>query len=189
MQVRGIVIASLQEFIKDQFGKRSYDEWEKDLPKSSRRIYENIILIDEWYSLEEGIATPLWSMCDRFYDGHVIGARYSGRFSALFGLRSKFKHLLVNDPKDFAIEKYASILRESYRPADLEIIDTGGKYPAIRITDFTQIDEYIENRIVGWIEKGLEFNSCLYNTVEVTNSLVLDDPYTEIVINQHIHQK
>jgi hypothetical protein len=35
-------------------------------------------------------------------------------------------------------------------------------------------------------EKGLEFTSCLYNTVEITNSMTKGDTYTEIVINPNV---
>ena len=58
--------------------------------------------------------------------------------------------------------------------------------PVIRIHDFPNMDEYIENRTAGWIEKGLEFNSCFYNTVEVTKSQGKGGPYTEIVVHKNV---
>lgn len=186
MKVRGIVIVSLQAFIKDRFGEDHYRTWEKKLPRSSREIYDNIILIDEWYPLKKAVAIPLEFMCDLFYDGNAIGARYSGRFSAIYGLKSKFKHLLVSDPADFEIDRYEKIFHESYKPAEIELIGMDSGNPTIRILEFQDIDEFLESRIAGWIEKGLEFNSCLYNTVEITNSLAKGDPYTEIVVNRNV---
>jgi hypothetical protein len=143
------VIVSLQAFIKERFGEDHYITWEKKLPRSSREIYDNIILIDDWYPLKKAFARPLEFMCDLFYDGNAIGARYSGRFAAIYGLKSKFKHLLVSDPADFEIEKYEKIFAESYKPADIELIDIDSNNPTIRITDFPDIDEFISRR--DWI--------------------------------------
>ena len=186
MKVRGIVVVHLQAFIKDTFGEERYKEWLDSLGKGAREIYSNVILVDDWFPMRKALGYPLQKMCDMFYDGNNIGARYSGRYAAIYVLKSKFKHLLVHDPTGFELDNFENLFKESFTSTHIELIDPESNNPSIRIHHYPNMDEYIESRLAGWIEKGLEFNSCLYNTVEVTSSLAKGDPFTEIVVHKNI---
>ena len=53
----------------------------------------------------------------------------------------------------------------------------------VRITDFSEMDKIIEYRIGGWMERAIEICGCTNVTINITNSLAENDPFTEYKVS------
>jgi len=53
----------------------------------------------------------------------------------------------------------------------------------VHVTRFPGSDEYIENRIAGWMQRAVEITGCKHVSVKITQSLARNDGCTEYRIS------
>ena len=181
--VRGKAMLSIPLFILKKFGDKKYRLWLNSLSPEARKIYRSQINKDDWYSLKGTIIEPTRILCDLFYNGSTIGAWKCGRFGAEYGLKGIYKMLVKLCSPSVLIKKARPIMLSYYTPSEIEITEEAKHHVIFRITEFPDIDEIIEYRIAGWIERAVEISGCKHVTVNITEALSKNDLYTEYKIS------
>ncbi len=183
MKIKGTGLRTTRDFVKTEF-ESGYDEWIKSLPEESKSFYSNNINISTWYPLKEGFLDPLDKIIELFYDNDIkAGAESVGRYSAEVALKGVYKVFLLVATPAFLIKRASKIIATYYNPSEVEAFDTSKKSASIRISHFDEINHALEIRIAAWCQKALELTGCSEVEYNVKNSLLNNDPYTEIAFN------
>jgi hypothetical protein len=183
MKVKGEIMISLPLFIINKFGNDSYNKWLKSISPEARKVYSIPINKSEWFPMIKLMAEPTKIMCDLFFNNSSRGAWNCGRFSADYGLKGIYKILVKLCSPVVLINKSRSIIKSFYDPCELSVTESGKDFVIVKITQFPQMDKYIENRIGGWMERAVEVTGCKHVTVNITKSLADKDECTEYRIN------
>ncbi len=180
MEVKGSAIIVLPKFIESNFGIKNVKVWLESLSEEAKKVYKSKILISSWFPLKTIFSEPTRKMCDLFYKRDLMGAWEVGRFSAEYALKGFYKaYIKVATPQ--ALTKRASqIFSTYYRPSSMRIDDISEKKTILKITEFSEMDEIVEMRILGWIEKILEICGCRNINLNVVKSLCRGDSVSEI---------
>lgn len=182
MKVKGSAITVLPRFIKRELGNEEYEEWLDNLEDEAREIYRERILVNEWYPLKKIYVKPTEEMCDLFYDGDLEGAWELGRYSADYALSGIYRAFVrFSGPKKLA-QKASRVFATYFEPSEMrgEMLD--GKEIHLYIDEFPEIDEVVENRIMGWMQRCLELTGCTDVKLKIRESLRRGDDYTRIIL-------
>ena len=182
MEAKGTAIEILPKFVVSRFGRESLEEWISTLPIEARGEFSDGILSFRWYPLKDMLVVPTLRVCQLFYNGNTRGALEIGRFSAEYALRGIYKLFLKVRSPEFLMQRASRILPTYYKPSAMEVVETSRGRTTVRITDFKEMDEIIELRIKGWIEKALEIAGGRNITCSISQSLTKNDPYTDFVV-------
>jgi len=183
MEVKGAALVSTNDFIKKKFGDDGYKKWLTELPENIAKMYSGPIWLSKWYPLKESLIEPTQVMCDMFYNSDVKGAWETGRHSAEYSLKGIYRIFVKMGSPQFIAKKASIILPLFYKPSNMSaemLSDTSG---SIKIHEFPDICDIIENRIGGWIEMALELSGCKLEGLKITNSLTSGDEYTDFMVN------
>ncbi len=183
MKVKGSAVLTIPLFISKQFGESEQKRWFDSLDEDSKEIFASPILVSSWYPLKYALSEPTYKICELFYNGDLKGAWENGRFSAEYGLKGVYKVFIKIASPQFLIKKASSILPAYYEPCTIEASEEGKNKALVRITRFPEIDEVIENRMGGWVEKALEICGCEEIQISRTKSLLNDDACTEFQVS------
>ncbi|MEO0293686.1 MAG: hypothetical protein ABIN61_05640 [candidate division WOR-3 bacterium] len=183
MEVKGSGIIVLYEFIKTNFGMKNLNLWLNSLPKEAKEVYSKRILVSSWYSLKEFFVEPTRKMCELFYNKDLKGAREVGRFSAEYGLKRFYSSFLRTNTPQALVKRASQIFSTYYRPCVVEAEEKGEKKILVRIKEFPEMDEIVENRILGWIERAIEIWRGKNVQIKIIKSLVLGDSFSEFEIS------
>lgn len=122
-------------------------------------------------------------MCDLFFNKSLRGAWACGRYSADEGLKGIKKILVKLSSPEVLIQRSAKIIQEYYQPCRFEIKRNTEFSIITRISDFPEMDEYIEYRIGGWMERALQICGSKHVSIQIVSSLAKGAPYTEYKIS------
>ncbi|MBN1693834.1 hypothetical protein JW879_00355 [candidate division WOR-3 bacterium] len=182
MEVKGSAIIVLPKFIKSNFGTKNLNIWLDSLSEEAKKVYKSKILISSWFPLKTVFVEPTRKMCDMFYRKNLKGAWEVGRFSAEYSLKEFYKaYVRVATPQSLT-KRASQIFGAYYKPSSMRVIEISEKKILLKITEFPEMDEIVENRILGWVEKALEICDCKNIKLEVVKSLIRGDPASEIDI-------
>jgi hypothetical protein len=183
MEVKGSAIIVLPEFVKSKCGKKNFDIWLSSLSEEANKVYTSKILISSWFPLRTIFIEPTKKMCDLFYKKNPKGAWEVGRFSADYALAGFYKaYIRIATPQ--ALTRRASkIFSTYYKPSSMKTEKINDKKVLLKITDFSEMDIIVENRILGWIERTLEICGCRKININVIKSLACGDSKSEIEIS------
>lgn len=183
MKVKGTIVTSVQEFVKENFPNR-YQEWIDRLTAESKTIYNKSVMAAEWYNYQEGLIKPTELAGEMFYGGDVKKISWEiGRFSAEVGLKGIYKVFILIATPQFIMKRGGKIMESFYQPSVLEIGEERPKGVDLLITEFPEPSLVAENRIAGWIEKALEICGVKNISIEVTDSLLKGDDKTMYIVN------
>jgi hypothetical protein len=182
MEAKGTAIEILPKFVEDRFGPGSLKEWISVLPEEARREFSDGILSFRWYPLKTILVVPTLRVCQLFYDGDTRGALDIGRFSAEYALKGIYKVFLKVRSPEFLIDRASRILPTYYRPSAMEVVEASEGRCTLRVTDFQEMDEVIELRIKGWIEKAGEIAGGRNIACSIRESLTKSSPHTDFVV-------
>jgi len=182
MEVKGEAMISLPIFIIKKFGNKAFMKWLNELTPDARKVYSSPINKNQWFPIESMLTEPTIKICDIFYNGSMLGAWECGRFSAEYGLKGISRILAKLSSPEVLIKKAAMIFQNYYKPSELIIHDYSSEHVIVHITKFTGFNEYIENRIAGWMQRAIEISGCKHVTVKIPQSLTKHNPVTEYII-------
>lgn len=183
MKVKGTIVTSIQDFIKENFSNR-HTEWVENLTVESKTIYTNSILATDWYDYQDGLVKPSEVAAKMFYNNDEKKLAWEiGRFSAEVGLKGIYKVFILIATPQFIMKRGGKILASFYQPSILKVGDERAKGVDILITEFPDPTYIAENRIGGWVEKALEICGVKNITIEITQSLVEGADKTIYVVN------
>lgn len=182
MEAKGTLIEAIVLFVKTKYGEDGFKKLLDSLPPESRKHFEGIVLVSKWYPFREAVEAPTLKICDLFYGGRMEGAKEMGKFSAEHALRGIYKLFVKLGSPEFIIGKASTIFAGYYQPCAMEIINKGDHTNTLRITQFDQPSKVVEQRIVGWMLKGLEISGSKSPTVTIAQSLTDGAPFSDFVI-------
>jgi len=182
MEAKGTAIEILPKFVVSRFGRESLGKWISSLPVAAREEFSDGILSFRWYPLKDMLVVPTLRVCQLFYDGDTRGALEIGRFSAEYALKGIYKLFLKVRSPEFLMQRASRILPTYYKPSAMEMVEASKGRATVRVTDFKEMDEIIELRIKGWIEKAVEIAGGRNITCSIPQSLTNNDPHTDFVV-------
>lgn len=183
MEVKGSVIASMPPFIEKNFGKDGLKKWMDYISESAQKIFSGKISENEWYPLTIALTEPMANIAHLFYEWDLKTASWElGRFSADFSVSSVKKLFFKLGTTKFFLNKAAEFMDGYYRPAKITPISVENGEGIFHITKFDEIENTVEYRIAGWIERVLEIANNKNISVEITQSLKDFKPYTEFLV-------
>ena len=183
MEVKGAALVSTKDFIYKKFGDDGFKKWLTELPENIAKIYFDSILLSKWYPLKESLTEPTQVMCDMFYNSDVKGAWETGRHSADYSLKGIYRIFVKMGSPQFIAQKASIILPLFYKPSKMSAEMLSDKSGSIKIHEFSNICDIIENRIGGWIEMALELSGCKLESFKITKSLTAGDEFTEFIVS------
>jgi ribosomal protein S17E len=178
MKVKGTVVKSIQQFVKDKWSNQ-FNDWINNLPLASKNIMNNAIYATDWYPIDEAVIQPTYHLKMFFDDNSLKAAIESGKYSAEATLTGVYKIFVKFANPGYIIKRASKIMGTHYEDAILDVGETTNKSVVLFIKKFDKIDKMIEYRIAGWIEKGLELSGCNDIIVRVIKSLTKGDDVTE----------
>lgn len=97
MKAKGTTIQSIMFFVQENFPSH-YQAWFEKLPSETKKLYQEGILISEWYAMNEHAVLPVKLIAKMFYDNNQDQAFYdvgvfSGKKSLMSGV---YEELLQN---------------------------------------------------------------------------------------------
>ena len=183
MEVKGEAILSRPLFILKKIGSKGYNRWLDCISPEAKKVYSKPINKNDWFPLKKIMIEPTKKCCEMFFNNSNRAAWECGRYSAEYGLKGIYKVLVKLATPQILIKKAGPILTSYYKPSSLEIVESGKNYVVVRITDFSEMDKIIEYRIGGWMERAIEICGCTNVTINITNSLAENDPFTEYKVS------
>jgi hypothetical protein len=183
MEIKGSAVKSIPEFVKNNYPDK-YNQWLDSLPDGAKKIFGEPVLPSNWYPLLEGIIYPVESIGDLFFGSDTAKAAWeTGRYSADIALTGIYKFFVMAATPSFIIGRASKIFSTYYRPSEIKVVSNGEKSVKLHITSFGVPDKLIEDRIGGWMERGLEISGCKNVKVEIPKSLANGDEVTEYLLH------
>jgi hypothetical protein len=182
MQVKGTAISFIPNFLQEKFGKDRYASWVASLPDKSKAIFGGSVLASQWYPFQDGFIVPMRKICDTFYAGNPKGAYEMGRYSADYGLRGVYKILVRFGSPESLAKKAGTIMPTYYQPSSIEVVEAIPRKAILRVTQFSEYDIMVENRLCGYFERAIEVCGGKTPKVQVTSSLSRGHPKSEFLI-------
>ncbi|MFC1725444.1 hypothetical protein ACFL4T_07435 [candidate division KSB1 bacterium] len=183
MKVRGEALISLPVFIITKFGKTQFVDWLDSLTPEAKKVYNEPVDKSEWYPLKQMLIEPTQKLCEMFYNNDLRGAFECGKYSAEYGLKGIYKVLVKLSSPEILINRATKIIQNYYEPSEVEVMELGLSKIIVRITEFSEMEHCIEQRIAGWMARAIEITGKKLVRVKVTKSLVQNDPFSEFEIS------
>ena len=181
MKVKGIAIATIPLFIQERFGEGGFNRWINALTPEARKVYQASVLASVWYPLRESLIEPLRKMCDLFYAGDLKGAHEAGRFSADYSLKGIYKIFVKLGSPESMVRRAGSILPMYYTPSEMKVVESRKGQGIVQIIKFQDMDQVLESRIAGWMERALEVSGGKHLNIKITRSLTNGDSVSEFL--------
>lgn len=178
MKTKGTTVKSIHSFVKEKW-PNNYPDWLDNLPEKSKEIMSSAILATAWYPIKEGAVLPTYHLKMFFDDDPLKAAWAAGRYSAEATLTGVYKIFVKVANPGYIIKRASKIMSTYYENAILERGEATDKSVVLIITKFEDLDQMIEYRIAGWIEKSLELSGCEDIKVKITKSITKGDAVTQ----------
>ena len=183
MEIKGVAVRSIPEFIRKKYPE-NYSNWMNSLPLTTKQLFQDGIVSNKWYPVEEAAVHPTQKMGEILFDNDAKKAAWeSGRYSAEMALTGVYKLYVRLSSPAHIISRASRIFSAYYNPAEIHTKNFKTKKVEVHMTKFTPPNELIEFRIGGWIEKALELSGCDNVTVNFDKSLAKGDECTIYKIN------
>ncbi len=181
LEVKGAAIITMPLFIKDRFGEEGLSQWIDALTQEARKVYRASVLVSSWYPLKAFLIEPIRRMCDLFYAGDLKGARESGRFSADYSLKGIYKIFVKLGSPESMLRRAGAILPIYYTPSEMKVVECRKGQGIMQIIKFQDMDQVLEIRIAGWMERAIEISGGKLPNIKITRSLTTGDSLSEFL--------
>ncbi|MFA6400791.1 MAG: hypothetical protein WCX31_04080 [Salinivirgaceae bacterium] len=170
MEIKGTAVKSINDFVINNYNS-GYIEWFNSLSAPAKNIVKNT-LSNQWYPLQEAVVEPTQKIANLFYGGDIKKAAFEcGQYSAQVALNGVYKLYVKFSSPEHVVDRGSRILPAYYNPS--KIIQIGREKQMVRyeMTECIGIDEVVEYRIAGWMQKALEISGCKTYSVIITESV------------------
>jgi len=181
MEVKGVAIKTIQEFVKEKF-QNEYNLWIDALPIESRTIIDSRISLTSWYPLETALIIPTGKIGEMFYKDVTKAAYELGVFSSSQAIKGVYKMLVMVSSPSFIVNRASTIMSGYYRPCSMEITKRSKDMAILSIVDFPNPSLIVDYRILGWIKNTMEFSKFNSPKVEMLKSMGQGDPTTDYLV-------
>ena len=179
MEIKGTAVKSINEFVKSKFSAK-HDEWINSLREESRAIFSSAIYATNWYPVEIGAVHPTQQIATMFYHNDRRKAAWeSGKYSADTALSGGiYKFFVKASSPNFIISRANRVFTTYYRPCEMNVVETSSHRVVVHIESREKMDELVELRIAGWMERALEISGCKDLNVDIPKSFSKGDGLT-----------
>jgi len=181
MEVKGIAIKTIPDFVKEKF-PNEYKTWLETLPVEARSIIENRISLTNWYPLESSLIIPTQLIGEMFYKDIQKGAFELGIFSSNQAIKGIYKMLVMVSSPSFIVNRASTIMSSYYRPCEMEISKRSKDMAVLSIVNFPNPSVVVDYRILGWIKNTMEFSKFKSPKVEMVKSMGNGDSSTDYLV-------
>jgi len=170
MEIKGTAVKSINDFVIKNYSVR-YLEWVNALSAPAKNIVQNS-LSNQWYPLKEAVVEPTHKIAELFYGGDTKKAAFEcGQYSAQAALNGVYKLYVKFASPEHVIDRGSRILPAYYNPSKIIQISREKQMVRYEMTECKGIDEVVEYRIAGWMQKALEISGCKTFSVIITESV------------------
>ncbi len=178
MDIKGTAVKSIDEFVRKRF-KDDYNKWLTSLPESSRKIFFEGVLSNQWYSVKDAAIIPTEKIGELFYDKDNKKAAWEcGRYSAESALTGIYKIYVKLSKPYHLIDRASRIFAAYYYDSVMSTRNHGKTSVDVVIEEFPFPSTVIEYRIAGWMESALELSGCHDVKILISKSLTRGDKET-----------
>jgi len=178
MEVKGEALHALSTFVKEKYGDAGYTTFLEALPPASKAIYSQTVLVSNWYSFNDGLKVPTATISKVFANNDPGIAREMGWYSADHGLKGVYRLLVKLGSPAMIAKRASSVFSNYYRPSVMVADSITDKSAVLRITQFEEIDPFMEQRIAGWVQRAIELCNCKNPKITLIKSMVRGDGET-----------
>ncbi|MGD2034305.1 MAG: hypothetical protein PVF73_04560 [Bacteroidales bacterium] len=183
MEIKGTAVVAIRDYVKLNH-KEEYDKWIDSMPGESSNLFKGAIDSSKWYPLKEGGIIPTKKAVDLLFEGNYEkGPWIMGRFSAEKALTGIYKIFVKASSPGYIVQRASRIFATYYQPCKMEAKKSTDNSTLLEISDMTESDPVIENRIGGWIEKALEISGAGKVTFDIPKSITRGDDVTQFDIH------
>lgn len=176
MEVKGIAVIPIKDYVKSQFSAR-YQEWLGSLSTEAKNIMGNP-LASIWYPLQPALVEPTQKICALFYNGDEQGAWQMGRYSAEHALKGVYSIFVKLGSPGFIVSRGSRIMSQYYRPCEMVATENKSGRAVMQIVQFPEPNRLIEMRIGGFMERAIELSGKT-PTTKIIRSMAKGDSLTE----------
>jgi len=180
MQVKGTSIITTRDFVKEFYPER-FNDWIKSLPPESRKIYEGVVKVSEWYDIDTAYYIPMDSIVDHFFNYNAQKAGEDlGKYSAKVALTGIYKVFLLVASPQYLVKRASKMMETFYIPSEVEVVEIAPNSAVLKIKKFDGLTKVLEYRFAGWIIKALEFCNKKNITYRITSHISTGQSSTNI---------
>jgi hypothetical protein len=160
MYVKGVAIQSNIDFFKKNYGEY-YEEFLSRLASDVKKVYEGNITITDWYEINKFYIDPMrvYAQVANIYD-IIEFAKEIGRYSADVTLTGIYKVFLLVASPVYLMKRSSKMMATFYKNANAEIIDKGKSWFRLKISNFPELTDFLEHRILAFSQRALELANC-----------------------------
>ncbi|NJM16470.1 MAG: hypothetical protein HC896_14800 [Bacteroidales bacterium] len=182
MEIKGTAVLTIQNFVKHA-NKGLYNEWVNLLPQASKEIFSNEIYPNQWYDVLYAAVEPSKAIGKMFYNNDEQKAAFeSGRYSATQALTGIYKFFVKAASPGFIITRASYVFATYYRPCTMKVLEKADKAVQLRLDSDGPHCEVVQQRIAGWMERGLEISGCANIKIDIPKSIAKGDAFTQFSI-------
>lgn len=183
MEIKGTAVKSINEFVKSNFAGQ-HSDWINSLEDKSRQIFASAIYATNWYPVEVGAIHPTMQVAKLFYENDQHKAAWeSGRYSADSALSGGiYKFFVKASSPGFIISRANRVFTTYYRPCQMSVTESTSKSVAVLIESEEKMEQLVELRIAGWMERALEISGCKDLSIDIPKSFSRGDKLTQFNI-------
>jgi hypothetical protein len=82
---------------------------------------------------------------------------------------------------EFMLRRAGTILPIYYTPSEMKVVECRKGQGIMQITKFPDMDQVLEIRIAGWMERAIEISGGKQPNIKITKSLTAGDPLSEFL--------
>ena len=155
MEVKGSLIKNILDFVNLKHSNKK-SEWIAAMPEKSRSIYENPILVSNWYPIKEALLDPIRATGKLFFDGDEKKAAFElGKHSAFRGLTGIYKIFIRVASPSYVLSRSSTIFQTYYNNINTSYEELSNNSAKIILTSFKENESLVFDRIIGWIYQTL----------------------------------
>jgi hypothetical protein len=174
LQIKGVAIKSLHEFVEMQYPD-VYTDWLKKLDPDVRDLFLKGVLASRWYDADKFLRQPAILAAKMLFMSIEEFGWESGVYSSHMALNGIYRFFLRFGGPAALIKRVPLFVQTYYRPADVKVlfVDEKQRFAKLEFVNFVSKDDIIVHRIRGWgyntlLEAGAQ-------NAELNISDVLDD--------------
>lgn len=179
---KGTDLIALRSFIKRKFDQAGYKEWLAALEPEVQQVYFGQILTSGWFDAEKFFLKPLETMSLKWYDNDIKkGCWDFNRYSAEHAFRGIYRVFLKIGSIRFLLKFASKVLSLYVKPGYAVPAELDKNTFSIKFFE-TPPRISADYCLAAFVAHTFEIIGFKVINTELTKSISLNDPYSEITI-------
>ena len=170
MLIKGTAIKSAIKFFK-KFYPEYYNDFLSKLDKDVKYVYLDNVIVSQWYELSRFSVNPILVYAKIINKDPVELAKKMGSFGADDAINGIYKAFLLITTPQYLMRVSSKFLKTYYKDIDSKIIEKGKNWLRWKITNYPDMNEVVEHRIMSYGKRALELTNCKNVTYKIEQSI------------------